>query len=140
MAAVMLRDPADSQTYAQVRDLLQGMKADPNNGIAAVLERDAIQQRGAFPDAAFLIVMKLGYYALADATSPLVSEVQGTPGSHGFSPEYPEMRAAFFIAGPGVAHGRDLGLIDMRQIAPTVAQLLGVPLPAARQMPLAIRQ
>ncbi len=140
MAAVMLHDPADSRTQAQARDLLQALKADPNNGIAEVLERGAIEQRGAFPGAAFLIVMKLGYYALADATSPMVSEVQGTLGSHGFSPEYPEMRAAFFIEGPGIARGRDLGLIDMRQIAPTVAQLLGVRLKLARQPPLVIRQ
>ena len=140
MAAVMLHDPADSQTESQVRDLLQSMKADPSNGIAQVLERGAIKQRGAFPDASFLIVMKLGYYALADATSPLVSDVPGTPGSHGFSPEYPEMRAAFFIEGTGIARGRDLGLIDMRQIAPTVAQLLGVRLSAATQPPLAINQ
>jgi predicted AlkP superfamily pyrophosphatase or phosphodiesterase len=139
MAAVMLHDPADSQTQSQVRGLLQSLKADPNYGIAEVLERDAIRERGAFPDASFLIVMKLGYYALADATSPVLSDVQGTPGSHGFSPEYPEMRAAFFIAGPGIARGRDLGLIDMRQIAPTVAQLLGVRLPAASRPPLAIR-
>lgn len=140
MAAVMLHDPADLQTVAQVRDLLQALKADPDNGIAEVLERDAIKQRGAFPGASFLIVMKLGYYALADATSPLLSGVPGTPGSHGFSPEYPEMRAAFFIAGRGIARGRDLGLIDMRQIAPTVAQLLGVRLSSARQLPLPVRQ
>jgi predicted AlkP superfamily pyrophosphatase or phosphodiesterase len=140
MAAVMLHDPADSQTEAQVRELLQTLKADPSNGIAEVLERDAIRQRGAFPDASFLIVMKLGYYALADATSPLLSDVPGAQGSHGFSPEYPEMRAAFFIAGSGIAHGRDLGLIDMRQIAPTVAQLLGVRLRSASQSPLAVRQ
>lgn len=140
MAAVMLHDPADSQTESQVRDLLQAMQADPSNGIAEVLERDAIKKRGAFPDASFLIVMKLGYYALADAISPLVSDVRGTLGSHGFSPEYPEMRAAFFIEGQGIARGRDLGLIDMRQIAPTVAQLLGVRLGKASQLPLAIRQ
>jgi predicted AlkP superfamily pyrophosphatase or phosphodiesterase len=140
MAAVMLQDPADSQIESQVRDLLQAMKADPNNGIAEVLERDAIKRRGAFPDASFLIVMKLGYYALADATSPKVSDIQGTLGSHGFSPEYPEMHAAFFIEGTGIARGRDLGLIDMRQIAPTVAQLLGVRLPAASQPPLTVRQ
>ena len=139
MAAVMLRDPADLQTEAQVRDLLQAMQADPSNGIAEVLERAAIVKRGAFPDAAFLLIMKLGYYALADATSPAVSEVQGTLGSHGFSPDYPEMRAAFFIAGPGIAPHRNLGLIDMRQIAPTVAQLLGVRLPAATQAPLTLQ-
>jgi predicted AlkP superfamily pyrophosphatase or phosphodiesterase len=140
MAAIMLHDPADSHTESQVRDLLQAMRADPSNGIAEVLERDAIKQRGAFPDASFLVIMKLGYYALSDATSPLVSDVQGTPGSHGFSPEYPEMRAAFFIEGTGIARGRNLGLIDMRQVAPTVAQLLGVRLPAATQPPLAVRQ
>jgi predicted AlkP superfamily pyrophosphatase or phosphodiesterase len=140
MAAVMLHDPADSQTEGQVRDLLRALQADPNNGIAAVLEGDAIKRHGAFPDATFLIIMKLGYYALADATSPLLSDVQGTAGSHGFSPEYPEMRAAFFVAGPGIARGRDLGLIDMRQIAPTVAQLLGVRLGQATLAPLAILQ
>jgi predicted AlkP superfamily pyrophosphatase or phosphodiesterase len=139
MAAVLLHDPGDSQTRTQVRELLQTLKADAGNGIAEVLERDAIAERGAFPDASFLVVMKLGYYALADATSPLVSDVPGTLGSHGFSPQYPEMRAAFFIAGPGIAHHRDLGVIDMRQIAPTLAQLLNVHLPAAVQPPLALQ-
>jgi predicted AlkP superfamily pyrophosphatase or phosphodiesterase len=138
MAAVMLHDPDDSQTEDRVRDLLKALQADPENGIAEVLERDAIKQHGAFPGASFLIVMKLGYYALADATSPLVSEIPGTPGSHGFSPEYPEMRASFFIAGNGIARHRDLGIIDMRQIAPTVARLLNVHLPSAPLAPLPI--
>jgi predicted AlkP superfamily pyrophosphatase or phosphodiesterase len=139
MAAVMLHEPTDPKTQSQVRDLLQSLQADPNNGIAEVLERDAIAKRGGFPDAAFLVIMKLGYYALADATSPLLSEVSGTLGSHGFSPDFPEMRAAFFIAGPGIAHHRDLGFIDMRQIAPTVAQLLSVRLPTAVQPPLVLQ-
>jgi predicted AlkP superfamily pyrophosphatase or phosphodiesterase len=140
MAAVMLHDPADSETEARVRELLKALKEDPNNGIAEVLERDAIKRHGAFPEASFLIVMKLGYYALVDAASPLVSEIPGTPGSHGFSPEYPEMRASFFIAGAGIAHHRDLGVIDMRQIAPTVARLLNVRLPSAPLAPLPIGQ
>ena len=33
----------------------------------------------------------------------------------------------------GVAHGKDLGVIDMRQIAPTLAHILGVALPTAQQ-------
>jgi hypothetical protein len=43
------------------------------------------------------------------------------------------MHASFFIAGPGIAAGRNLGVIDMRQIAPTLASLLGVRLPSATQ-------
>jgi hypothetical protein len=41
------------------------------------------------------------------------------------------MNSSFFIAGPGIASRRDLGQIDMRDIAPTLAELLGVPLPSA---------
>ncbi|HEY2144667.1 MAG TPA: ectonucleotide pyrophosphatase/phosphodiesterase [Steroidobacteraceae bacterium] len=140
MAAIMLNPPADERTKTQVRELLQGLKSDPRNGIAAILEGDAIRQRGAFPDASFLVVMELGYAIIGDTTSALVSDVQGTPGSHGFSPEYPEMRAAFFMAGFRIARHRDLGVIDMRQIAPTVAKLLGVRLPTAALEPLPVSQ
>jgi predicted AlkP superfamily pyrophosphatase or phosphodiesterase len=140
MAAIMLHDPADAHTESRVRELLQGLKSDPRNGIAEILERDAMKQRGAFPGATFLVVMRLGFYVLSDATSPLVSDIQGTLGSHGFSPQYPEMRAAFFVAGTGIAHHRDLGVIDMRQVAPTVAQLLNVRLPSATLSPLPVRQ
>jgi predicted AlkP superfamily pyrophosphatase or phosphodiesterase len=140
MAAIMLKEPFDEATTSKVREFLQALKADPRNGIAEVLERDAIKRHGAFPDAPFLVVMKLGYLVISDATSPLVSEVAGTPGSHGFSPEYPEMRAAFFIAGKGIAAHKDLGVIDMRQIAPTVAQLLKLRLPAATFAPLPVQR
>lgn len=140
MAAILLNGPADAGVEAQVRALLQSLKADPNNGIAEILERDAIEKHGAFPGAGFLVVMQSGYYVVTDTTSPLVSDIPGSRGSHGFSPEYPGMLASFFIAGEGIAQHRDLGLIDMRQIAPTVAQLLGVSLPTAAQTPLAVRQ
>ena len=38
----------------------------------------------------------------------------------------------------GIARHRDLGVIDMRQIAPTVAGILGVGLPAAGAAPLPV--
>jgi len=48
------------------------------------------------------------------------------------------MRAAFFAGGVGIARHRDLGIIDMRQIAPALAKILGVTLPAgdAARLPL----
>jgi hypothetical protein len=39
------------------------------------------------------------------------------------------MDATFIAAGPGIKTGLDLGKIDMRDIAPTVAALLGLPMP-----------
>jgi predicted AlkP superfamily pyrophosphatase or phosphodiesterase len=139
MAAIMLRDPGDEGTLAKVHDLLNSLRADPRSGIDQVLEHDALAQRGAFPGASFLVVMKPGFYTGNDARGEWVTEVSGR-GGHGFSPESPSMRAAFFVDGPGIAAHRALGLIDMRQIAPTVADLLGVPMPSAAAAPLRVRQ
>jgi predicted AlkP superfamily pyrophosphatase or phosphodiesterase len=139
MAAVMLHDPADQRTADRVRGLLARLAADEESGIAEILDQDAIEQRGAFPGARFLIVMRPGYYAGSALDGALVTDFKGH-GGHGFTPESPEMRSALLIEGAGIARHRDLGVIDMRQIAPTVASLLGVELPGARMALLPVRQ
>jgi predicted AlkP superfamily pyrophosphatase or phosphodiesterase len=136
MAAIMLHDPNDHATEQQVHDMLAKLAADPGNGIAEILDRDAIRKRGSFSEAAFLVVFKPGYYAGTALSGDLITPIPGTRGSHGFSPEYPEMRASFFAVGAGIAHHRDLGLVDMRQIAPTVAGILHVSMPTAKATPL----
>jgi predicted AlkP superfamily pyrophosphatase or phosphodiesterase len=139
MAAIMLRDPRDEQTAAKVRELLNNLKSDPNNGIEEVLDRDAIGKRGAFPGASFLVVMKPSYYTGNSLSGEVVTDMLGH-GGHGFSPDDPSMRAAFFIDGKGIAPHHELGIIDMRQIAPTVAQLLDLRMPSATATPLPVRQ
>jgi predicted AlkP superfamily pyrophosphatase or phosphodiesterase len=136
MAAILLHDPNDHATEQQVHDMLAKLAADPANGIAEILDRDAIRKRGAFPDAAFLVVFKPGYYAGTALSGDLITPMAGTRGSHGFSPEYPEMRASFFAVGAGIAQHRDLGVVDMRQIAPTVAGILHLSMPTAKATPL----
>ena len=139
MEAVMLHDSNDKQTAQKVGDLLRTLAADPKNGIDAVLDGDEIRRRGGFPDAAFVVVFKLGYYAGDEESGDLVTPIEGSHGGHGFSPEFPEMRASFFVAGPGIARGRDVGVIDMRQIAPTVAGILGVRLSGAKGTVVGVR-
>jgi predicted AlkP superfamily pyrophosphatase or phosphodiesterase len=50
----------------------------------------------------------------------------------GYLPSSPDMRSSFFLAGKGIAAGRSLGEIHMEDIAPTLAKVLGVKLPAWR--------
>ena len=57
-------------------------------------------------------------------------------GTHGYFPTHPEMRATFMVEGPGISKTGSLGEIDMRDIAPTVAKILDVPLPSATGKPL----
>jgi hypothetical protein len=48
------------------------------------------------------------------------------------------MRSTFLLMGPGVPKGDDLGVIDMRTIAPTLAEILGVTLSGAELAALSL--
>ncbi len=139
MAAIMLHDANDHETEQKVQAMLAKLAADPGNGIAEVLGREAAAKRGGFPDAAFLVVLKPGYYTGNALSGDLVTAIPGTRGSHGFSTDYPEMRASFFAMGTGIARHRDLGVVDMRQIAPTVAGILQVQMPTSKATPLNVQ-
>ena len=140
VTAIMLHDPADTATKEKVHTLLTKLAADPNNGIDSILDEKQIAERGGFPGATYLVVMKPGYTTGSATSGPLVTGESLLKGSHGFWPLFPEMRSSFFVLGQGVAHHRDLGLIDMRQIAPTIAGALGLSLPTAKQPKLQIEQ
>jgi predicted AlkP superfamily pyrophosphatase or phosphodiesterase len=140
-AAVMLRDPKDAALRARVKAVLEKLRADPNNGVSRVLEGEALKVSGGWPDAAFVLALKPGYVLGGAWSGPLVVTHNGEGGTHGWLPDEPDMRAAFLITGKGIAKGRNLGSIDMRQIAPTFAQILGVRLPGATQprLPLSVQ-
>jgi len=50
------------------------------------------------------------------------------------------MRASLFIMGRRIAAARNLGIVDMRQVAPTIATILGVNLPSASAETLHVLQ
>jgi len=80
----------------------------------------------------------VGYCNGGALTGPLVT-ASPQKGAHGYNiATTPAMRSSFFIFGRGIAAGKDLDLIDMRQIAPTLAGILAVPLPSAKQATLPI--
>jgi predicted AlkP superfamily pyrophosphatase or phosphodiesterase len=136
-AAVMLRDSSDEALKQRVKVLLLKMKSDPAYSIARVIEQPELAKMGGFPSAAFLVEMQPGAevgYALA---GPIDESAPGT-GTHGYLPDRPEMHASFFIMGKNIAAGRDLGIVDMRQVAPTIAAILGVSLPTAKSRALEV--
>ena len=94
-----------------------------------MLDAGDLRRLGGFPEAAFLVNLRPGYIFGANTRGPLVVPVK-TGGMHGYLPDLPDMRSSFFIAGPGIQARRSIGEIDMRDIAPTLAALLGLALPA----------
>jgi len=137
-AAVMLADPNDELVRVQAGDLLHTLASDPANGIDRVMTHEEIVQARGYPNAAFFVSFKIGYEFGSSFSPPLVSNPSNR-GMHGYLPDRPEMRSAFFLIGPGVPAGRSLGEIDMRQIAPTLATILHVSLKDAELGPLPLK-
>jgi hypothetical protein len=139
-ASILLRNPNDKAVYDRTYAALKKAMQDPANGIDRVLTRDEFVPKGGNPNASFFVALKAGYKVRPNLGGKLVQSTPGV-GTHGYLPDNePGMRSAFFVIGPDIARGRDLGIVDMRQIAPTVAKQLGVSLPAATQPVLNIHQ
>ena len=134
-AAIVLHDTVGAATRERTARLLRSLAADRANGIERVIDSTELSRRGAFPGAAFLVNLREGYTFGWNSRGPLVVDVP-VGGMHGYLPDAPAMRATFIIAGPGVPAGRDLGLVDQRAIAPTLARVLGVSLPKAEVAPV----
>lgn len=129
-AAIVLKEPGDSGIRAQVHELLRKLAEDPANGIDRVLDGEELHKRGGYPTAAFFVSLKPGWRTGSALDGPVLSKTK-PGGTHGELPDVPDLRAAFFLVGPGVPAGRNLGLIDMRDIAPTLAHEAGLALPTA---------
>jgi predicted AlkP superfamily pyrophosphatase or phosphodiesterase len=129
-SAIMLRDANDSEARQKVRDLLARLASDSAGGVLRVVETTEAQRMGGFPEAAFVVCARPGYAISAGLEGAVISPTK-PGGTHGYFPDLREMDSSFFIAGQGIAANRDLSRIDMRDIAPTLAALLGVRLPDA---------
>ncbi len=132
---VVLANPNDMAVKAKVRALLAKLESDPKNGIAGFIDRTEIAQMGGAKDADFWVNYAPGYKAGKAVTGPLITP-SVDKGTHGYFPSWDAMRSTFLIAGPGIPKGRNLGEIDMRDIAPTVAKIMDVKLPSATGKPL----
>jgi predicted AlkP superfamily pyrophosphatase or phosphodiesterase len=127
---VLLKDPADTTARQQVREVLKRLALDPANGIEQVSEGAELKTMGGFPQAAFVVGLKPGFKTGGGLTGA-VARSGKAGGTHGYLPGPRDMQASFFIAGAGVPAGQNLGSIDMRDVAPTLAELLGLKLAAA---------
>jgi predicted AlkP superfamily pyrophosphatase or phosphodiesterase len=66
----------------------------------------------------------------------MASDLPSTRGTHGYLNTDPDMQALFVISGAHIRPGVDLGAITNLRVAPTIARILGVSLPAAIDEPL----
>jgi len=130
-AAIVLNNFKDKLLHNEVKRTLEELKEDPNNGIALLLDQNSTGELGGFNGATFVLGMKPGYSNSKDLDLPLIVRKESQGGEHGYLPTLADMDAAFFMVGKRIPAGVNLGRMDMRDIAPTLAEILGLKLEQA---------
>lgn len=131
---VYLKNPADQALKDRVGSLLARFKTGPDAAIENLWNAADLAGVGAHPQAAFGFDVKNGWYTGAGHQS-LVMRPDGVRGGHGYAPRRPELHASLILNGPGIAR-RNLGVVRMTQIAPTLAQVLNVALSSKADAPI----
>ncbi len=138
-SSVVLKDPNDTETRAKVQQILATLAADSANGIDSVLSGAEALSAGGLPQAAFVVDCRSGFAMGQGLKGDVLTSNGKTTGTHGYLNHHPEMSSAFFVIGPGISAGKNLGKIDIRSIAPTLANELHLQIPGATQPMLPIR-
>lgn len=135
-AYVYVKDASDEKTRSEVQKLYLARQAQPNSGIERVYENREIRELGGDPDAFLALGAAEGYYFGTNCQGNYETEASYR-ATHGFDPRSKDMQASLLIFGPGIPHGaiQNARLID---IAPTVAEWLGLKLPAAEGKPIRV--
>ena len=113
--------------------MLPGVASVYTNQEAQALGLPASGSTDQAPD--LFVAAKDGYAFVDSAEAPIVKDVHAA-GAHGYLNSVSDMQALFVASGAGIRHGVQLGTISNLSVAPTVAQILGVKLPEAKQAPL----
>lgn len=126
-AFLYLRDPNDTEAINTIRTILDE-QPDAIKNLYRIVERDELDSIGAMTEAPFAltanpIVGFSGAY-LGDAIS------SATGSTHGHFPNFKHMETGFIAWGSGVKKSVRVSQIGMEDIAPLVANLLGIPFDA----------
>ena len=135
-AYIYVKDPSDDATRAALHSIFDPLVGAEGSGIRRIASHDQIVAMGGDPNAFLALEASDGTSFAFGYTGDLQGKSRGG-GTHGYFPDRKEMRASMIIYGPAIGPGKiDHGrLID---VAPTVAEWLGLKLDKTDGSPLAI--
>ncbi|MDF2842934.1 MAG: npp [Herbinix sp.] len=109
--------------------ILNQAVANESYGIERIYTRGELDNLKVEPSIPYMLEAKKGYCFDDGLEGPIVSdlETQGIKyATHGFSPDKPDYRCNLVISGAGIKNKYDLGDIQMVDIAPTIAEIMGI--------------
>lgn len=122
-AFLYLKDSKDKRSVAKVKKILDELPAE-QKAMFRIVEGEELKKSGADPIAVLALAAERGYALSGATTGEVVRLSRG--GTHGYFPNFADIRTGFIGAGAGFKKGVQLSVIDMVDIAPIIARLLGV--------------
>lgn len=138
-AGIRLRQPNGAGIQHHVNALVDRLALQPEMGIERILRGHELRASGGFPDTLCVLGLRSGFSFHETAEGPVSLPAKGR-GGHGFLPDVSAMDSSLFLTGPGVKSGRNLGRIDMCDIAPILAACLGLQMKLAEGRNLLMNQ
>lgn len=131
MSEIRLKNPDDEAARTRLAQAVKALAENPDSGILEAVDREGALARGGFPLAEYVLVSKKGYEIRDNVTGPYCTTMLHQKAQHGYSEEFEEMRASFMVEGEGIRAGENLGAMNLIDIAPTLAAVMGFELPQA---------
>ncbi len=127
-AGVYLKDPEDREMLRRVKELFADHARDDfGRPMYRIVDRPELDQHGAAPEAAFFLE-GIPPYMSSGAFTGHFSRNAALRGNHGYLPTEEDMHTGFVAFGPGIRQTK-LGIMELIDIAPTIAAILGFEMP-----------
>jgi predicted AlkP superfamily pyrophosphatase or phosphodiesterase len=125
-AYLYLKDPSDKATANKVKALLNA-QPDSAKQYYRIISREQLDKGGYNPNVAFALTAEhdasFNTAITGDALKP------GKGGTHGHYPDSKNIRTGLIAHGPGIRKGAVIEEMDLRDMTPIMAKLLGIPFP-----------
>jgi hypothetical protein len=110
--------------------------------VQEVVDRAKLDALEADPDAELMLEAVPGVTFCDRTEGPVLGDSLKDRGTHGYLPTRSGLEATFIAVGREITAGKNLGHISLRQIAPTLASLMGLPvdISAPEQKPIELRE
>lgn len=128
-AAYLHIKPGDEEAEQLCAALVRQLIAEGTYGIEALYDRAALDKYHIHPSAGYMVGARAGYEfadELGDINIEDLSEKGIARGNHGYFPDIDDYNCNIVISGAGIKSGVRLDHMELTDIAPTIAKILGV--------------
>ncbi|MGY3724446.1 Predicted pyrophosphatase or phosphodiesterase, AlkP superfamily [Granulicatella balaenopterae] len=131
-AAYLRLKEESTEMVEAIRQLLACIKADYPDAIEGILTSEEMRARHIDESIPLMVEAPVGTAIVETINGYLLEDIEAmgeVRGEHGYSPEKANYHCGFVLSSSELPNAKDVGALQMVDIAPTIAQLLGIDFP-----------